>query len=662
MEMALQGWQQLELALSEKEAEAWGAVQHSLGLAYQDRVVGDDADKNRRAIWHFNQSLAVYDHTRFPGQWAKTHHKLAISLLALERSQATGAPVGHLDEQRRLGLLAFALASATSSQQSGAGGVAKATGSTAPSASQEHRTRSPYVYSAIGHLELALQVYAVEHKADNLWRVHLDLASAYLLCSSSDGMATIDRAIMYFEATLRSPGFTRESQPHQWAAVNQAMAAALLQRRPASEEQRLGNLDKAIEHYLSVLDVQRVLGASEAWAATHRAIADAWIAMVSAPARALHAGDNALFHYSEVLQVLTRASHALEYARTHRLMARACFAIASISPVVMQQPGAVTGAASADKRQVMISRMFEHYNTSLEVITKEHNPEEWTSLHMEVAERLANMLPDFKRRTHVESSIGHYQQALEVLNASYHPQQFAQAKAGLGAALGERKSACRGHDLSNALKCFREALSAVNKTSQPDEWARIQFQTAECLVSREYGDRNQNLEEATQACSAALSIFTAENNPEMWARAQGTMGWIYSSKTTGDRAQNTQNSIAHHWQALRVLTRSERPALWAATHIHLAEAYISRELGDRKWNIEQTMLHCRQALEVYQPDSHGLARAKCYDLLARAHGQREEGNRGDEVELCIVYWQLALKGFGRRAQASQWARIQVSLV
>jgi hypothetical protein len=121
MEMALHGWQQLAKSLSEKEVEAWGAVQHSLGLAYQDRVVGDGADNNREAIRHFNESLAVYDRTRFPGQWAKTHHKLAISLLALERAEASGALIGHLDEQRRLGLVSFALSAVSSSEASSAG-------------------------------------------------------------------------------------------------------------------------------------------------------------------------------------------------------------------------------------------------------------------------------------------------------------------------------------------------------------------------------------------------------------------------------------------------------------------------------------------------------------------------------------------------------------
>jgi len=109
MEMALQGWKLLEQSLSENEVEAWGAVQHSLGLAYQDRVVGSDMDSNRQAIWHFNRSLTVYDRSRFPGQWAKTHHKLAVSLLALERARDTGTPIGHLEDQRRLGLLAYAV-------------------------------------------------------------------------------------------------------------------------------------------------------------------------------------------------------------------------------------------------------------------------------------------------------------------------------------------------------------------------------------------------------------------------------------------------------------------------------------------------------------------------------------------------------------------------
>ena len=113
MEMALQGWQNLERSLSVNEVEAWGAVQHSLGLAYQDRVAGEDADKHRRAIWHFNHSLSVYDRARFPTQWAKTHHKLAISLLALERAGATGSSIRHLDEQRRVALVAYVISVAS---------------------------------------------------------------------------------------------------------------------------------------------------------------------------------------------------------------------------------------------------------------------------------------------------------------------------------------------------------------------------------------------------------------------------------------------------------------------------------------------------------------------------------------------------------------------
>jgi tetratricopeptide (TPR) repeat protein len=302
MEMALHGWQQLAKSLSEKEVEAWGAVQHSLGLAYQDRVVGDGADNNREAIRHFNESLAVYDRTRFPGQWAKTHHKLAISLLALERAEASGALIGHLDEQRRLGLVSFALSTVSSSEASSAGAAGAKGGSAArgPGAGAEgaeraqtraSRENSGNVDAAIVHLELALQVYAAQQSADTLWRVNLDLAAAYLLLSAPFCATNLDKAIAHFEATLRAPGFSRELQTQQWAGVHEAVAAAILLRAPTSEEQRVTNLDKAIAHYLALLDVQRALGASEAWAATQRAIGDAWLAMMPAPARTALAAD-----------------------------------------------------------------------------------------------------------------------------------------------------------------------------------------------------------------------------------------------------------------------------------------------------------------------------------------------------------------------------------
>ena len=188
-------------------------MQHSLGLAYQDRIIGDDNDKHRRAIAHFNASLLVYDRSHYPMQWAKTHHKLAISLLALERAETTNASIGHLDEQRRLGLLLHAVSPGKVHQvgDRGAGG------------------RSSNIDAAIGHMELALQVWADQPHVENLWRVQLDLGSAYMLCARGEvmggaaaaGGAALDRAIMYYESTLRSHGFTRQTQLLQWAGVHE---------------------------------------------------------------------------------------------------------------------------------------------------------------------------------------------------------------------------------------------------------------------------------------------------------------------------------------------------------------------------------------------------------------------------------------------------------
>jgi tetratricopeptide (TPR) repeat protein len=400
MEMALQGWLQLEQSLTENEVEAWGAVQHSLGLAYQDRVVGDVAHKNQRAIWHFNQSLSVYDRARFPTQWAKTHHKLAMSLLALERIASGSTPIGLLDEQRRLGLLAYAVSEANSLLPSSARGLNQPSASSALRAIGDGtREASQNVETAISHLERALQVYIAEQNAENTWRLHLDLASAHLLSCRGDPSAHVDRAIMYFEAALRSPGFSHETQPHQWATMNEALAVATLIRRPESEEQRLGHLDKAIRHYLNVLDVQRLQGATVAWAATQRAIADAWMAMATWPQRAAIAGDSALFHYQEALQVLTRDKHAIDFARTHRFMARATFAAASAAPAAPRSEGAPGENAAAERRELLLQRMLGHYNTSLEVFNKTDHAEEWVSrwvtlLHVPRASRGVTFVRD----------------------------------------------------------------------------------------------------------------------------------------------------------------------------------------------------------------------------------------------------------------------------
>ena len=218
------------------QVEAWGAVQHSLGLAYQDRIIGDDSDKHRRAIAHFNSSLLVYDRSRYPMQWAKTHHKLAISLLALERAETTSESIGHLDEQRRLGLLLHAVSPGKAHKMGEKGA----------------RGRSSKVDAAIGHMELALQVYADQPNVENLWRVQLDLGSAYMLCARSEGMGgagavgvtALDRAIMYYESTLRSHGFTRQTQALHWAGVHEVFVSGFCFSLSARES--LGRLQRSL--------------------------------------------------------------------------------------------------------------------------------------------------------------------------------------------------------------------------------------------------------------------------------------------------------------------------------------------------------------------------------------------------------------------------------
>jgi hypothetical protein len=207
--------------------------------------------------------------------------------------------------------------------------------------------------------------------------------------------------------------------------------------------------------------------------------------------------------------------------------------------------------SAGNKREAMLERMMRHFNASLDTLSPAEHAEEWASVHIEVGRRIAALPAStassggaHSRGAAIEAAIWHYETALGVLdtakNETYCPAQLAEAKAALGAVLGERKAGSRGDNLEAALVCFRDALALADAQSQPLEWARIHLQMAEGLVSRIHGDRSRNLEEAAAACNAALSVFTAEKLPEMWARAQGTLGWICSSKTTGDRHSNTQ--------------------------------------------------------------------------------------------------------------------------
>ena len=85
IDLAIQGWEMLIQVITPDHAEAWGAVHHSLGMAYQEQTHGDQQRNNIRAIFHFNSSLSIYTRSRFPSQCGKAHEKLAKSLLLLEK-------------------------------------------------------------------------------------------------------------------------------------------------------------------------------------------------------------------------------------------------------------------------------------------------------------------------------------------------------------------------------------------------------------------------------------------------------------------------------------------------------------------------------------------------------------------------------------------------
>eukprot|EP00960_Hanusia_phi_P039577 753945-Hanusia_phi.AAC.10 len=637
IDLAIQGWEMLIQVITPNHAEAWGAVHHSLGMAYQEQTHGDQLRNNIRAIYHFNSSLSIYTRSKFPSQCGKAHEKLAKSLIFLEKN------VDQIGREELSQIFREEMSIMSGKQY----------------------PKQEFLFGdfSIQHFELSIQIFGVERLYESLARTYVLLGEAYSLKKSGDVSWSQDRAMSCFEAALqesihvslffmvlvcvRQPA--SESYPQDWAKAQRLLG---LRQLVKDSGEKCLNIENGINHLKSTLEIYRMLGAVQDWADIHLTIAGAWMQTISA-AR-LFPGFNALQHYNESLSVYQRSSHPIRFAEIQTDIAVACLKI-------VENCKADNELAASQ----LIQRSLDAYSVAIEVYEAQNLTERWALVQLRKGSAMVTSYqtqPDAKTQHMIDEAIKHFNLSLSFFQDRKSSPEYVGAKIGLGTAMCERVSSSRSSDLEAALAHFGDALAVINQTEHTKEWAKLNYQMAECFASRIEGNRTRNLASARAHCESALSFFSIESSPEMWARTQCTLGWVLASQPEGPRAEGIELAISHHWQALRVFTRRDFPQLWAATHVHLGEAYTNRLSGEKSKNLEMAIESCKQALEVYKRSSHPIAWAKVHDILAKVYMTRDGGIRSENVEHAIQCWRNAIKVYNASTHEEQWGRIQASLV
>jgi CHAT domain-containing protein/tetratricopeptide (TPR) repeat protein len=312
------------------------------------------------------------------------------------------------------------------------------------------------------------------------------------------------------------------------------------------------------------------------------------------------------------------------------------------------------------KKSSEIVRRIELCHQALKAVGKEEDAELWSSLHLELADSLAQNQQG-SREENLEQAIMHYRRALEVYTRRTHPAWWAATQNNLGNTNRERIRGDRKENLEKAIKYHREALRVYTRQAFPELWAGIQHSLANAYCNRICGNRKANLEKAIAHANQALEVVTREACAEDWAATQNELASAYRQRICGERAENIEQAIMHYEQVLEVYTRPTYPEWWAMAQNNLANAYYRRIRGDRAENLEKAIACYQQGLEVLTLETYPKQWALTQHNLANAYCDRIRGERAENIERAITCQEQALEVRTRQACPEDWAMTQHTL-
>ena len=287
----------------------WARVQDQLGKAYKERIQGDQAENQERAIALFEAALEVRTRDACPYDWADTQKSLGLVYHGRIRENYAE------NQERAIALFEAALQVLTREAYAYEWaeiqhGLANAYPDRILGERAENQEQ------AIALFEAALQVHTREAYPYDWGTAQNRLGVAYFDRLRGERAENLERTIAAYEAALQI--FTRNDFPLEWGRLQNNLANAYLQRIRGEQAE---NLEQAIAAHQAALQVRTRDAFPTNWATSQNNLGAAYFHRVRGE-RAENL-EQAIAAYEAALQVRTRAASPYMWATTQNNLGEA---------------------------------------------------------------------------------------------------------------------------------------------------------------------------------------------------------------------------------------------------------------------------------------------------------------------------------------------------
>ncbi|ERT07777.1 SRP19 family protein [Lyngbya aestuarii BL J] len=488
---------------------------------------------------------------------------------------------------------------------------------------------------AIAGYEAMETIFTRESDPKNWAAIQNNLGLAYRNRIRDDKAENIEKAIAAYNLALEV--YTKKDFPLWWAATQYNLGGAYRNR---IRDDKAENIEKAIAAYNLALEVYTKKDFPKNWATTQNNLGIAYSERIRD--NKAENIEKAIHAYQLALSVRTREDFPIEWAETQNNLGNAYL------------------DRIRDDKAENIENAIAAHQQALSVYTKKDFPTQWATTQNNLGNAYLYRIRDDKAKN-IENAIAAYKLALEIRTREAFPVDWAMTQNNLGLAYCDRILGDKAENIENAIATYNLALEVYTKEDFPMNWAGTKSNLGGAYLYRIRDDKAKNIEKAIATYNLALEVYTKEDFPIEWAMTQNNLGTAYGDRIRNDKAENIEKAIAAYKLALSVSTREDYPVDWAATQNNLGNAYSYRILGDKAENIEKAIATYNLALEVYTKEDFPIEWAMTQNNLGTAYGDRIRNDKAENIEKAIATYNLALEVYTREDYPVDWAATQNNL-
>jgi CHAT domain-containing protein len=550
----------------------WAQTQTNLGLAYLDRIEGDQKDNVELAIQTFRAALEVYTRHDFPREWARTQGSLGD--VYLDRIE------GDQKDNVELAIQAFRAA------------LEAYTRHDFPREWAMTQSRLGLAYwnriegDQKDNVELAIQAHraALEvhtrHDFPKEWAAtQHGLGLAYLDRIEGDQKDNVELAIQAHRAALEV--HTRHDFPKEWAATQYGLGLAYWNRIEGDQKD---NVELAIQAHRAALEVHTRHDFPKEWAATQHGLGLAYWDRIEGDQK-----DNielAIQAHRAALEVHTRHDFPKEWATTQHGL------------------GFAYSMRIEGDQKDNIELAIQAHRAALEVHTRHDFPKEWAATQHSLGGAYWKRI-EGERKDNIELAIQALQAALRVRTRHNSPREWAATQHGLGLAYSMRIEGDQKDNIELAIQAFRAALEVHQPALLPLDCSHTGRNLGNLAFKEgNWGLAIEGFEKAITAVEISRSwAMSDRRRQEILNESFGIYGKMVQSCINADRLDLALQTVER--------LRSKRLVdLMAAYNLH-PQGEIPEQVRDilyRIANLQQQMDQLRMSATVDTPELVGAKR------------------------------------------------------